>query len=260
MTFLLLSWLMLEISRDRFALRAGIMLGISIWSKTWPIIFAPIALLRLQSWRARLLYIIPAGLIPLFGIALFELIMPGNWQLIVSRALRAGASPGWYGYSALLNVYMSFTGDGAALLRVMAVWGTRLGFASGLIVILLTRKSSSLYSLMATILVMYSVSPAIGLQGFTWIIPIGVIMRRYNALTWFIAGCLFHMLISYWGIHLTDGLYRVFSAENVGRIIQLSSLTIWGTAIIWAIQELSGRNLLPYLFTKKSDTDIAHPN
>jgi hypothetical protein len=46
------------------------------------------------------------------------------------------------------------------------------------------------------------------------------------------------MVVSYWGIHLTDGLYILLPAMYAAMIIQLSSLTAWGAVLWWWWREV----------------------
>ena len=173
----------------------------------------------------------------LLGILLFELIFPGSWQAMLRRAMRAGAISGWWGYSAVLNVWQLLTDSGQVLFGWVSQYGKYLGYAAGFATIWFTRKRPLLESLLLTILVMDTAVPNLGLQSLCWIIPIGLLAGRFNALGWFVAGALIHMLISYWGLHLADWIYRLFTPQIGNAIIQLSSLTIWLVIVWWWLQE-----------------------
>ena len=237
--FIVLAWYFYEQSRatnQNFSMAAWFT-GMAILSKTWPFILAPILFLRLSSWRQRVQVTVLVAIPVLLGILLFELIFPGSWQAMLRRAMRAGAISGWWGYSAVLNVWQLLTDSGQVLFGWISRYGKYLGYAAGFATIWFTRKRPLLESLLLTILVMDTAVPNLGLQSLCWIIPIGLLAGRFNALGWFVAGALIHMLISYWGLHLADWIYRLFTPQIGNAIIQLSSLTIWLVIVWWWLQE-----------------------
>ena len=253
--FIVLAWYFYEQSQHNDGNYSGAawFTGLAILSKTWPFILAPILFLRLTTWRQRLQVIVLVALPVLIGISLFELLFPGSWQPMLRRATRAGAISGWWGYSSVINVWRFLTGSGEELFQWVAQSGKYLGYLSGFTMIWLTRKRPLIVSLLLTMLVMQTAVPNLGLQSLCWIIPAAIIANRYNALGWFVVGALVHMLISYWGIHITDWLYRFFTAPVGNAIVQLSSLAVWSVMILWWIQELAGSSIkiLPDIFSKK---------
>ncbi len=249
--FILLSWYFYEKSKraDQGFIGAAWFAGVAILSKTWPFILAPIIFLRLKNWRQRIQVFIVTTLPLLLGILLFELLFPGSWQALLRRVMRAGAISGWWGYSSLISAWMLLTDSGQALFDWVSAYGKYAGYIAGFMTIWLTRKRPLFYALLLTILVMQTAVPNLGLQSLAWIIPIALIVGRYNALGWFVVGALFHMIISYWGIHLANWLYKLFPATIANSIVQLSSLSAWLVMVLWWVQEFSSRlKSLPLIF------------
>lgn len=251
MFFIVLAWYFYEKSKveNQNLVGAAWFAGMAILSKTWPFILAPIAFLRLSNWRQRIQFAVIVMLPTLIGIMLFELLFPGSWQAILRRATYAGAISGWWGYSSILSVWQLATDSGHELFAWVSAYGKYVGYFAGLATILLTRKRPLFVSLLITILVMDTAVPNLGLQSLSWIIPIALIIGRYNALGWYIVGALIHMLISYWGIHLSPWLYSFFEPPIANSIVQLSSLSVWLVMVLWWIQEIAGSiNTLPNIF------------
>lgn len=238
--FVVLAWFFYEQSRvtDQHFMGASWFAGMAILSKTWPFILAPILFLRLTNWWQRIRVTVLVALPVLLSILLFEMLFPGSWQAMLRRAMRAGAISGWWGYSAVLNVWMLVTDSGQALFNWVSQYGKYIGYGAGFVTILLTRKRPLLDSLLITILVMHTAVPNLGLQSLCWIIPVGLLAGRFNSLGWFVMGALIHMLISYWGIHLASWMYRSFLPTTASAIIQLSSLSVWSVMVWWWVQEI----------------------
>ena len=221
------------------------LLGLGILSKTWPVILLPIIILRLPRWDLRLRYAVTAGVIPIAGTLFYELLFPGSLVPIARRVIHAGAIPGWWGYSAVMNAIVELTGQGGEIYAFLVKVGKLVALAGGGATIYLTRRRSTLQSLVLTILVLFTAVPNLGLQGLSWLVPLAVILGSFRQLAWYIAGATIHMMISYWGIHLTDGLYLLLPDIWASIIIQLSSLTAWGSIVIWFAHEIHQTHLIP---------------
>lgn len=254
--FLLLAWYFFTFAKEkpRRVWLSAIFLGFAILSKTWPFIFLPMILLRLPDWKQGVKYTILSGLIPLIGILFFNLLFPGSISPMLRRAMHAGAISGWWGYSSIVNVWLELTGNGESVFIWISRNGKWLGYLSGLVVIISTRKQALLYSLLLTILAMFAFVPNLGLQGLSWIIPIAVILGLYNSLGWYIIGATLHMLVSYWGIHLSQSIYQVMPAKWANTVVQLSSLTAWFVVVIWLAQEILHKRLFPLVFSNDHAT------
>lgn len=247
--FLLLAWyFFVDRARPHRRLVSGLSLGLAVLGKTWPIIFLPLAFLRLRSWRARFLYPLVVGSVPLIAILLYALLFPGSLLPMLRRALSAGAVSGWWGYSAPLNVFVTASGQGADLYRQLIALGRPAGLLAASVTIVLTRRRRALHALLLVILVLFAVVPNLGLQGLSWVIPVALILGVSNRLGWYVAGVFLHMIVSYWGLHLNQTLYLLLPRTQADTVIQLSSLLAWLPILLWLAEEISDRSLLPEVF------------
>jgi hypothetical protein len=261
MLWLLLAWYFLAQSHHagKKLTFSAAALGLAILSKSWPVIFLPIAWLRLRSWNIRLSYPVLVGVVPLVAVLLYEWLFPGSLVPMLRRALRAGSISGWWGYSAILNNMVQWTGAGQEFYAVAVQAGKIISLLGAGVTIYLTRRRSALESLLLVILVLYVTIPNLGLQSLAWLVPLGLILGRWNRIAWYLVGVSLHMIVSYWGIHLTDGLFLLLPAELAGSVIQLSSLTAWGMALLWLVEEVSGRQLLPVIFEPSAWRGLPNP-
>jgi hypothetical protein len=247
--FLMLAWYLLTFGRDTTAFAgSAIALGLGILSKTWPVLFLPIALLRIARWRRRFLYALMASAVPMVGILTFELFFQGSAIPIVRRALTAGAIPGWWGYSSIMNVAVQLEILSRERFLWLSGWAKSTALLVAAISIWLTRRRAAQISLLVAILVLFAAVPNLGLQGLSWVVPIALIAGRRNQLGWYVAAAVVHMVISYWGLHFSDGLlYRYLSDPLANATIQLSSLIPWLVILYWVVQELTQRAHVPIL-------------
>jgi len=252
--FIMLAWYFFEKSKNanKDFIGTAWSTGVAILSKTWPFILVPIVFLRLGAWRQRVQFMVVVSFPPLLGIILFELLFPGSWQAMLRRAMRAGAISGWWGYSSLLSGWLLLTNSGQGLFDWVSTYGKYIGYFAGFATVWLTRKRPLFVSLLLTILVMDTAVPNLGLQSLSWIVPIALIVGRYNALGWFVLGALVHMLISYWCLHLANWLYLLLPVTTANLIVQLSSLTVWLVMVLWWIEEwVENIEVLPKIFHKE---------
>lgn len=250
MLFLLLAWYGLTYSRKWLAAPA-LASGAAVLSKTWPVLMTPILFLRLPRWSARLRLLLWALAVPLAGILFYEWLFPGSLTPMLRRAARAGSIPGWWGYSAALNVLVTFTGYGGGIYALLNRLGKWLALLLACLVIWRTRRQHPLYSFMLVVLVLFAFVPNLGVQGLSWIVPLAVILGYWNELGWYTVGAVAYMWTAYWGIHLTDGLMVLLPRPLAHAIIQLASLFIWLPIVLWLAQEVRQRDMLPAFF---------HPN
>lgn len=213
-------------------LGSALVLGLGVLSKTYPVILMPILLLRLKKPVQWLTVILAVTAVPLLALLLYEWFFPGSLTPIGMRAIRAGSIPGWWGYSALLNVIVELTGYGADAYAQIVQAGRYVSLAAAVVIIFWSRRLSVLSSLLLTVLTLFTFMPNLGLQGLSWLIPIGLLLGSVEV-KGYTLGVLIYMIIAYWGIHLTDGLYLLLPALYASVIIQLSSLTAWGAVVWW---------------------------
>lgn len=249
MLFLLFAWYGFTYGRAQLA--AALALGAAVLSKTWPVLMVPILVLRQSRWSTRLRLLFWSLVVPLVGILFYEWLFPGSLTPMLRRAARAGSIPGWWGYSAVLNVLVTFTGFGGGAYALLNQMGRWLALLLAGLVIWLMRRQHPLYTFMLVVLVLFAFVPNLGVQGLSWIVPLAIILGYWNELGWYTVGAVAYMWTAYWGIHLTDGLMVLLPKSLAHAIIQLASLFIWLPIVLWLAQEVRQRDILPAFF---------HPN
>ncbi len=239
MLFMVISWYTFDFHRTR---RGGILLsslalGLSVLAKTFPLMLLPILLLRMKGLRQWLVAILAVVAVPLLAALFYEWLFPHSLYPMAQRVVRTGAIPGWWGYSAPLNAFVELTERGSDLYLLAVQVGRYLAPVAALAVIFWSRRSATLASLVLTILTFFTFMPNLGLQSLSWLISLGLLLGS-TEMAVYTLGVLVYMLASYWGIHLTDGLFLLLPALYAATIIQLSSLPAWAAVVWWWWREL----------------------
>lgn len=232
---------------DQQFVGAAIFLGLGVFSKMWPLFLFPILFLRIKGWKRRILFSLIVGLVPVAGLLLYEWMYPNSLRKILVLIRYAGAIPGWWGASAPFNVWVTTMGSGEPIYNGMVTLLKQGSYLAAIMVILGTRRRSAPHALLATILVLYATVPNLGLQSLSWLVPVALMTERYRETAVYIIGAFIHMVISYWGIHLDPGLYRLMSPPQAHILIQLSSLFIWLPIVFWTFKELFRSTSQPWL-------------
>jgi hypothetical protein len=242
--FLALSWYFWHFYADwqRQIGLSALCLGFAILDKTWPILFLPIVLLRLNPLTARLRYGSVALSVPAIFTGAYIALFPEDVSPLFSRALTHTGVPGWWGASALLNVLSAETDWGKELLDFLARYGRWFIFGAVGTSYWLTRRQQAIDALVTAILTLYVFTSGFGLQWMLWVVPFALLVGDWGAADQYVAGALIYMLPSYYGYHLDSTLGSSLSFRYMALIMQLCALPAWAITILWLVRRLtSGR-------------------
>ncbi|WP_433432080.1 glycosyltransferase 87 family protein [Nonomuraea sp. CA-141351] len=147
---------------------AGILFGLALSAKSWPIVLLPVLLLMLTTWRQRLVALLASGAVPL----LFFVTLPLGAGTPVSRLPEVVAMLRWvrpivgeWGWTAWL------TGGNWALEPTYATIGQALIYAVLIIVFWLWRRGDPVDLTSAMLLAFMVVTPRLGAQYLLWFVP-----------------------------------------------------------------------------------------
>ncbi|MBG0812842.1 hypothetical protein [Planomonospora sp. ID82291] len=157
---------------DRAALRralyAGLLMGLALCAKSWPIWLIPGMLLLLPTVRARAVAFVATGIMPVFFIVTEPLLLNASLDEIV-QALRTIGDirpiVGEWGYSAIL------VGGDWTLDSGIATFGTRLIYVTVLVTAFLWRRADPVDLTTAVLLAFMVVTPRLGAQYLLWFMP-----------------------------------------------------------------------------------------
>ncbi|MFI7425070.1 hypothetical protein [Nonomuraea sp. NPDC049684] len=159
-------------SGDRADLRrgmlAGLLMGLALCAKSWPIWLIPGMLLLLPHLRARIAALVVTGVVPVFFLVTSP-IFAGTTLDEIPAVIRTiqDIRPivGEWGYTPW------FTGGDWALMPELASFGTKLIYLSVVAVLLLWRRADPIDLTTAILLVFMVMTPRLGAQYLLWFMP-----------------------------------------------------------------------------------------
>lgn len=232
---LLLAWYFYQFEQHN---RAAIALGFAILNKTWPVVFLPIAFIRLTSWRSKLGYTLIAIAIPVTFTLLYILAFAADPTPMLQRALTHAGVAGYWGYSAIIAVAARFVGTLQPVYDTLLVLQRPLLLLTGLITLWHTRHETALNALVTIILTEFAISVGMGIQWLLWLVPFAILcgdiwwLRLYC-----LTGSLF-LLGQLYGLHMYPWAIQLLGQETGDVFIRLSSIPAWVTVMLWAWHRL----------------------
>lgn len=228
---LLLAWYTWQF--DKRLILSAVTLGLAILSKTWPLVFLPILIIRLRSFRQRLIYSSISVLIPIAFSIGYLWIFKGTFSGF-NRAFTHTGVAGYWGYSALMAMGAKFNGRLETLYATLIDLRRWVILAAGIVTLWITRRQSPLNALTTIILTIFAVSAGMGIQWLLWIVPFAILIKDYQGLKWYsLFGALF-LLIQLYGIHMYPWAFHLFGNEMGDLIIRAGSIPAWITVCLWA--------------------------
>jgi len=245
-----------DIGSKRRLTWASLSLGAAILVKTWPGIAALCVIFGHRS-RRRIPFLVGSALVPLTGVFAAVYLSGGRTAdlfLVLRRALEAGAVPGWWGYTGMVNGVRWLLGEGPMLFDRLVAYKLPLVFVPVVAMVWLTRKSPLRESVLWSLVTLFVVAPGLGLQSLSWLVPLLVLRGNWRDLGWYVGLGALHMVITYWGIHFIPSMYQMVPSNVVSGIVQISAVPVW-MLLLWFL----GRQLWSALWVdSRSDCLQVH--
>ncbi len=218
--------------------RSAVFLGFAILNKTWPIVFFPIAFIRLPDNRQRFGYTILTFSIPILFTAAYIITFKSNPVPMLRRTLTHSGVPGYWGLSTLIYIPGGLLFNPDRMLQLILPQHRILLLLAGLIGLWWTRRQDALNALLTIILIVFTFMLGMGLQWLLWPIAFAVLASEERWLKWYsIMGTLM-MLVHLYGLHLYPWLNQLFNPQTATTLLRLSSLPVWIIVVIWAFSRL----------------------
>ncbi|WP_188197392.1 glycosyltransferase 87 family protein [Nonomuraea sp. SYSU D8015] len=155
-------------ARSDRGLAAGVLFGLALSAKSWPIVLLPVVLMMLTTWRGRLIALLASGALPL----LFLVTLPLGAGTPVSRLPDVVAMLRWvrpivgeWGWTAWL------TGGNWALEPAYATVGQVFIYSVLIAAFWLWRRGDPVDLTSAMLLAFMVVTPRLGAQYLLWFVP-----------------------------------------------------------------------------------------
>ncbi|RAY12231.1 hypothetical protein DPM19_26290 [Actinomadura craniellae] len=147
---------------------AGVLFGLALSAKSWPIILLPVLLAMLPTWRLRAQAFVMAGAVPV----LFLLSLPLGAGTPLSKLREISQVLGWvrpivgeWGWTAMM------TGGEWALVPAFSKYGQMVLYATLLVVMIAWWRSDKVDTTTAMLLAFMLVTPRLGAQYLLWFVP-----------------------------------------------------------------------------------------
>jgi hypothetical protein len=236
-------WRFSESSATRLTLSA-LVLGLAVLNKTWPLIFLPIVLYRLESHRQRFAYALVTLAVPVAFMLFYVVGFDQDPDPMLHRALTHAGVPGWWGAGAAFSLTQLLLGVGEGLGAWLSANGRWLVLGGVGCVYWLTRRDRAIDALTSAILALYVLTTGFGLQWTLWVVPFAVLAGDLAGLNLYTLGALVYMLPAYYGYHFDALLPRTVSPEQMTIILTASAIPVWVVLVWWTLRRLiRGREL-----------------
>ncbi|GGO70448.1 hypothetical protein GCM10012289_33870 [Nonomuraea cavernae] len=147
---------------------AGLLMGLALCAKSWPIWLIPGMLLLLPHLRSRIVALFTTGLVPLFFLATLPIFAGTRIDQIpdvIDTIRDIRPIVGEWGWTP------HFTGGDWALRADLASFGTNLIYLCVIAVVLIWRRADPIDMTTAILLVFMVVTPRLGAQYLLWFMP-----------------------------------------------------------------------------------------
>ncbi|TDD38469.1 hypothetical protein E1286_36275 [Nonomuraea terrae] len=221
---------------DRAHLRrgalAGVLMGLALCAKSWPIWLIPGMLLLLPGLRARIAALFTTGLVPLFFLVTLPVFAGTSLQQIPAvidtiRDIRPIV--GEYGWTPW------FTSGDWALRPDLASFGTNLIYVSVIVVLFLWRRADPIDLTTAVLLVFMVMTPRLGAQYLLWFMPF--LIARPTRFAWpaVLAVCLWsgygYLYMTQFDVNTWWALHSYWSRASIVLLPILALAMPWGRRV-----------------------------
>ncbi|WP_433253604.1 hypothetical protein ACQPYK_10505 [Streptosporangium sp. CA-135522] len=222
----------------RRALFAGLLMGLALCAKSWPIWLIPGMLLLLPTFRARVVAFVATGVAPVFFLVTLP-IFAGTSLDQIPEVIRVMGDVrpivGEWGYSAIA------VGGDWTLHPGIATFGTRLIYVTMLVVAFLWRRADPIDLTTALLLAFMVTTPRLGAQYLLWFMPF--LVARPTRFAWpAVIGV--SLWAGYGYLYMTQfdtdtwwGLHSVWAQSSVVLLPILALAMPWGRRVSTAPAE-----------------------
>jgi hypothetical protein len=236
-TLLLLAggWWLWE--RRRVTASAAI-LGLAILNKTWPVLFLPVVLIRLSSWRARLGYAALALGIPALAVVAYLLATDADPAPMLGRALTHRGNAGYWGPSAALFPAAGLWPGLQPLADALVALRNWLLAGAALLALWWTQRQSALDAFLTLMLAIMAVTVGFGIQWLVWLVPFALLAEQDRWARLYSLAAALMLAIHLYGLHMFPWLAEWLSPTAADWLIRLSALPAWGIVVAWLVVRL----------------------
>ena len=217
---------------------SGAAVGLAVLNKTWPVLFLPVILIRLQSWRSRFGYAALALGIPALAVAAYLLAYDADPMPMLGRALTHRGNPGYWGPSAVLVPAAALRPALQPLADALVAWRNWLLLTAVLLTLWWTQRQSARDAWLTLLLSVFAVTVGFGIQWLVWLVPFALLAGQDRWLRLYSLAAALMLTVHLYGLHMVPWLAEWFSPATTDWLIRLSALPAWGVVVVWLAARL----------------------
>jgi hypothetical protein len=217
---------------------SGAALGLAILNKTWPVLFLPVVVLRLPSWRARIGYSALALAVPALAVVAYLLAFDADPAPMLGRALTHRGNAGYWGPSAVVFPTAAVWPGLQPLVDGLLLVRNWLLLAAALLALWWTQRQSALDAFLTLLLAVFAVTVGIGIQWLVWLVPFALLAGQDRWLRLYSLAAAFMLTVHLYGLHMVPWLAEWLPAASLDWLIRLSALPAWGIVVAWLVSRL----------------------
>jgi len=218
--------------------RSAVFLGFAALNKSWPIVFLPIAFIRLTNNRQRLIYTLFALSIPAIFTAAYVILFSSDPTPMLRRALTHSGVAGYWGASLIIYLLGNPFFDTAQIWPAVLSFQRILILLVGLLTLWLTRRQSALDALLTIILAIFAVTLGVGIQWLLWPLAFAVLASERRWLQWYTIAGTFMMFVHLYGLHMYPWAGELLGTDQANILVRISSLPVWIITVSWAVSRI----------------------
>lgn len=216
----------------------GLWLGLGILVKSWPVLAFPVMVTRLRRNRARLLFILGVGAIPLAGVLLYSTIRQVEVMAILQRAAGYNQGVGVWGIAylvRLLLVNILERTDIYAWFIQLARYGTLA--LLGLVWWKWARHQDDARGVRTMLLAFLALTHAFAVQYLQWIVPFGLDQQELRWMRRFTLAAFAYMFLVYFTLIFTPLITNLLPWPQADLwIIIPAGIPVWLVCTGWLLK------------------------
>ncbi|MBP1692537.1 MAG: hypothetical protein H6Q37_420 [Chloroflexi bacterium] len=225
---------------------SGLILGVGILLKSWPVLALPSLLMGIKIWKNKILFLFLAGLILLVGVLFYSSLFDAKFTAVIERAISYNSGIGIWGYTYFFKLlaylqpawsdlfgWLTNFGRFITLAGLAAAWWFR------------ARKESPQEGILTILVAFFAISHAFSIQYLSWLIPFAILSAaRYTRrdlkwLTFYTITAFLYMFIAYNTLVLQMTITKVLPWPQADLLIIIpAGIPAWIVCIAWAIERV----------------------
>jgi len=224
-------------------LRSGLMLGLGILDKSWPVLAFPSLLVAVRNWRQRFLFAMGCFLIPALGTAAYALLFKASPWAIIHRAISYDWGIGVWGYTYFFHLLSVLNPAYSEPFAFLVRYGRYITLALlGGIWLWRARKEPARSGVLTILVAFFAATHAFSIQYLMWPIAFAVLNGGQRTEQWLLRytlGAFAYMLLTYSTLILTPAI-TIWMPWNPANtfIIRPSALPAWLVIVAWLVDRL----------------------